>query len=197
MRRLTIAAAALAAASTFLPNISAAQKVPPIAEQITAAVLPLPEALRAGAGVMGYKTADKLEVLRPAKNGMICLADDPNADEFHVACYADTMEPFMARGRALRASGVKGPQVDTIRFAEAKKGTLKMPTAPAALYQLTGPAGDFDAVTGKTKSSRALFVLYMPYSTPQTTGITDKPGAGPWMMYPGTPKAHLMLSIGM
>jgi hypothetical protein len=195
MRRLyavlPIAAIALVSAA------SNAQELPPVAEQLTAAVLPLPANMRDGAGVMGYKTAGKLELLRASKNGMICLADDPADDRFHAACYAETLEPFMARGRALRASGVTGARVDTVRFDEAKKGTLKMPTAPAALYSLTGPKGDFDAATGKTKSSKGLFVLYMPFATSESTGLSAQPNNGPWIMFPGTPKAHLMLSIGM
>lgn len=174
-----------------------AQDVPPVSEQLVAAVLPLPASLRDGAGVLGYRVAGKLEQLKAPKNGMICLADDPAIEAFHVACYAETLEPFMARGRALRASGVTGPQVDTVRFDEARKGTLKMPTAPAALYSLSGPKGDFDAATGKTRSSRALFVMYMPFATSESTGLPAQPHAGPWIMFPGTPKAHLMLTIGM
>lgn len=175
-----------------------AQAVPPEAQQITAAVLALPADLRAGAGVMGYKVAGRLEVVRPARNGMQCLADDPADDRFHVACYQRSMEPFMARGRALRASGVTGTQVDTVRFAEVRRGTLKMPTQPASLYTLTGPKGDFDPATGTAPHSKPLYVLYMPGATRESTGITTTPQAhGPWLMYPGTPKAHMMLSIDM
>ena len=155
-----------------------AQALPPEAQQVTAAVLPLPAGLREGAGVMGYRTAGRLEVLRPARNGMQCLADDPADDRFHVACYATSMEPFMARGRALRASGTSGTQVDTVRFAEVRRGTLRMPTAPASLYSLTGPKGDFDPATGTAPRSKPLFVLYMPNATPATTGLPAVPARG-------------------
>ncbi len=175
-----------------------AQAIPADAQQIAAAVLALPASMRDGAGVMGYRTAGKLEVLRPARNGMQCLADDPSDDQFHVACYATTLEPFMARGRSLRAAGTKGTQVDTVRFAEVRRGTLKMPTLPAALYSLTGPKDDFSAATGTAPKSRPLFVLYMPNATSASTGLSAAPvGSLPWIMYPGTPKAHLMLTPGM
>ena len=51
------------------------------------------------------------------------------------------LEPFMARGRALRASGVTGDRVDRVRFREARAGRLALPRQPAALYSLTGTAG--------------------------------------------------------
>jgi hypothetical protein len=153
--------------------------------------------MRDGAGVMGYRTAGRLEVLRPARNGMQCLADDPADDRFHVACYSTSMEPFMARGRELRAAGTTGTQVDTVRFAEVKRGTLRMPVTPASLYSLTGPKGDFDPATGTAPRSKPLYVLYMPGATTATTGLPTSPGKGPWLMYPGTPKAHMMLTPDM
>lgn len=173
-----------------------AQSPPPVAEQIAAAVLALPKEMRDGAGVMGYRTAGKLEVLRAGKNGMLCLADDPAEEQFHVSCYADTMEPFMARGRSLRASGVKGAQVDTARFAEVKAGKLKMPTAPAALYQIFGKS--YDPATQTVTGGRSLFVVYVPFATSATTGLSTVPSdTKPWLMLPGTPKAHIMFSASM
>jgi hypothetical protein len=174
-----------------------AQPPNPDAQQIAAAVLPLPASLRDGAGVMGYRTPGRLEVLREARNGMQCLADEPSDDRFHVACYATTLEPFMARGRALRAAGTTGTQVDTVRFAEVRRGRLRMPTAPAALYSLTGPKGDFDVTTGTAPKSKPLFVLYMPNATSATTGLPSVPGKGPWLMNAGTPRAHLMMTPDM
>jgi hypothetical protein len=173
-----------------------AQAAPSAAQQIAAATLALPKEMREGAGVMGYRTPGKLELLRPAKNGMLCLADDPAEADFHVSCYADTMDPFMARGRALRAQGVKGAQVDTVRFAEVKSGKLKVPTAPAALYQIFGKS--YDAATGTVKDGENLFVVYVPFATAATTGLSTVPSdTKPWLMLPGTPKAHIMFSSKM
>jgi hypothetical protein len=172
--------------------------IPPAATQIAAATLPLPEAMRAGATVLGYKTAGKLELLRKGSNGMTCLAHNPSdVDRFHVACYHDSLEPFMARGRALRAEGKSASQVDTVRFAEVASGKLRMPTS-AALYSLTGPAGDFDAAKVAAPKSRLLFVVYVPGATQQSTGLSTVPLVGqPWLMLPGTPKAHIMFVQSM
>lgn len=200
MRTNFIAPAALSAAILLSAQGLWAQTTDPrpVAEQIAAATLPLPTSMRNEAGVLGYKTAGKLELLRPSKNGMMCLGNDPSAGNFHVACYHDSMEPFMARGRELRAAGTNGTQVDTVRFAEVKSGKIKMPTFPASLYQMTGPKGDFNPATGLAPNSKPTYVVYIPGATVASTGLSTKAEGGrPWIMYPGTPKAHIMITGNM
>ena len=160
-------------------------------QQLVAAVQAMPAHMHDGATVLGYRDG-KLTTLRKGTNQMTCLAPDPKRAEFHVACYHDGMEPFMARGRELRAAGTTGGQVDTVRYAEVKSGKLVLPKLPASLYTLTG--GNFDPATGKVTGAGALYVVYVPYATSATTGISDKPSrTSPWLMFPGTPKAHIMI----
>jgi hypothetical protein len=166
----------------------------PTAEQVAAAVLPLPAELRETATVLGYDAAGKLVTLREGSGAMRCLADDPALPQYHVACYHKALEPFMARGRSLRAEGVKGDQVDTVRFREIAANKLAMPRTGGALYTLTSTTGAFDAASGKIAGARPLFVYYMPFATPATSGVSDRPSRSePWLMYPGTAKAHVML----
>lgn len=168
------------------------------AQQIAAATAAAPAELRDGAAVLGYDANSKLVTLREGKNDMVCLASNPAGKQFHVACYHKLLEPFMARGRELRASGVKDDQVDTVRFKEITTGKLKMPQTPSALYTLTGPPTSFDPATGKVTGAKWLYVVYIPGATEKSTGITEKPASGvPWIMYPGTPKAHIMFFTGM
>jgi hypothetical protein len=178
---------------------SAAPATPASAEeQITAAVLPAPKDMRADATVLGYRSDGKLTPLRRGKGALICLASDPKSVLFHVACYHRSLEPFMARGRALRARGVKGDQVDSVRFAEVRSGKLAMPKHPAVLYSLTGPADSFDPATGTAPKAQPLFVVYVPFATEKSMGLSATPVEGaPWIMDPGTPKAHLMFEPKM
>jgi len=174
-----------------------ALRVLPPDRQIAAAVLPLPADRRPGATVLGYDAQGRLVRLRQGSGIFTCLADDPRDDRFHVACYHNSLEPFMARGRQLRAQGVQGDAVDSTRNADVAAGRIRMP-ALASLYSLTGPGTSYDPATGAVTGARPLFVVYVPGATEASTGLsaTPRPGA-PWLMDPGTPKAHIMFQPGM
>ncbi len=173
---------------------TAARAQEPTAEQqITAAVSPLPEQLRDGAAVMGYRGGE-LVSLRGGTNVMICLADNPAQVGFHAACYHKDLEPFMARGRALRDAGHETAAVDSVRQAEVEAGTLAMPREPRALYSLSSRQ-EYDATTGAVPDGRRLYVIYMPFATEASTGISTTPaGDRPWLMDAGLPWAHVMIS---
>jgi hypothetical protein len=185
---------AAAFAALLLAGALPAQAPPPVAEQLAAAVLPLPAELRDGATVLGYREAGALVTLRQGTNGLTCLALYVTRPDFHVACYADGLEPFMARGRQLRAQGVQGTEVDSVRFRELRSGALTLPPQ-GALYSITGDKADFDAATATLRKGSTLTVLYIPGATTASTGISSRPSrTGAWLMFPGTPKAHVMIS---
>ncbi|HEX2723542.1 MAG TPA: hypothetical protein VHM24_11555 [Gemmatimonadaceae bacterium] len=182
----------------FVPALAAgAQTVsyPPADRQIAAAVSPLPQPLQKGARVLGYDSQGKLTTLRAGTNDMICVADDPSGERFHVACYHKSLEPFMARGRELHALKKSREAVDSVRMRDIKTGRYAMPSKPAALYQYFAARDSVDAATGTVKGAQYLYVVYMPYASEKTTGITENPlPGGPWIMYPGKPWAHIMIS---
>jgi hypothetical protein len=185
----------------IVPTVLVAQAAPtkPLteAQQIAASVLPLPAEFRANARILGYRGGSaQLVPLREGRGPFTCLATPPSGN-FHLACYHNAMEPFMARGRELREQGVRDAQVDTVRFAEVKAGKLTVPSQPAAMYQLFG--GTYDAEANTVTGARQLFVAYIPNATAASTGLSDKPApAGtPWIMGAGTPKAHIMLTPKM
>jgi hypothetical protein len=198
---LSVAAALSAAAQTPSGAPAAPRSTggaPPAAQQVAAAVLPLPADLRASATVLGYAPDGRFVALRDGAGPMACLASNPTAQQFHVACYHKSLEPFMARGRELRAQNpsMTREQVDSVRFLEARSGKLKLPKEPAALYSLTG--GTFDPATGSANGARPLFVIYVPFATAESTGLSAVPVRGaPWIMGAGTPKAHIMFTPSM
>jgi hypothetical protein len=192
---VALAVPALARAQAPAPVTPPAHAALAPAAAIAAAVAPLPKDMRAGATVLGWAGKGTV-VLRQGSNDMICLAPDPARAQFHTACYHTAMEPFMKRGRELRAQGVTGDQVDSVRFREAREKKLALPTQPASLYTLTG--GTVDPASGAVSGASANFVVYIPYATAQSTGLSTVPTRdGPWLMFPGTPKAHIMFSHSM
>jgi hypothetical protein len=192
---MTLRIALLLAAGAALSRSEAGAQIPSAAVQISGAVSPLPESLRDGATVLGYTNYHHLVTLRQGNNEMICLADDPSQAMWHVACYHRDLEPFMARGRELRAEGRTRDQIDSVRLAEVQAGKLKMPDHPASLFQLYGSSDSVNAQTGVAAGAEPLYVIYLPYATSESTGLPTVPGGGrPWLMYPGKPWAHVMIT---
>lgn len=172
---------------------AAAAEPPPPEVQIAGAVLAAPEESRAGAAVLGYNAEGKLVQLREGKNELICLASDPARSTFSAACYHKDLEPFMARGRELSAQKVTGQKRIDQRFGEIDAGKLAMPREPRTLHVLTG--SKFDPAAGKVEDAYLRWVVYIPYATAASTGLSIKPvEGGPWLMHPGTPGAHIMIS---
>ncbi|CAN5809517.1 hypothetical protein BH23GEM9_BH23GEM9_37610 [soil metagenome] len=161
--------------------------------QIASAVLALPEPLRAHAEVRGW-SGDALVTLRTGTNGIICLADRTEQEGFAAACYHDSLEPFMERGRELTRQGVAGAERDETRWHEIEAGTLPMP-AMAMVYNLRHSTDDFDPATFDPATAARLHAFYIRGATPESTGVSALPSAEPWLMSPGTPTAHIMIAI--
>ena len=173
--------------------IPAAAEAQSAERQISLAVMPLPEAVQAGAKVYGFVDGN-FTTLREGSNEFICLADTPGNARFQVACYHEGLEPYMARGRELREEGITGRPSIERRWEEINAGQLTMPDAPTMLYQMFGqdPEGVTPADAG---SLGRLTVVYIKGATAEETGLSSAPIQGvPWIMYPGTPTAHIMIS---
>lgn len=164
--------------------------------QIKTAVLAAPDEKQADATVMGYNDSGELIELRKGSNGMICLASDPNGKGFSVSCYQADLEPFMIRGRELKKEGKSFQEIFDTREAEAKSGKLKMPAEGATLYVLTADAENYNITTGEVSDTFLRYVVYLPWATSETTGLPLKPSAPgmPWIMDPGTHRAHIMIT---
>ncbi len=171
-------------------------QAPAVAQQIAGAVLAAPDSLRAGATVLGYRGGEVIEI-RKGTNELICLADDPATERFQVACYQKSLEPFMARGRELHKLKLSHAAVDSVRLADIKAGRWKMPEQPTALYNMVAPKDSIDSATGLPRGNGTRwYVIYIPYATEANSGFTTAAdGSGrPWLMYPGEPWAHLMVT---
>ncbi len=199
MRRATFILSNLSCMKTLTLLLGCLATLPALSQsaeiQIKGAVLAAPADQRTGAMVYGLSEKGEWVVLRKGTNSMVCLADNPKEDGFKVSCYQKDLDPFMARGRELKAAGKKDNEIFEIRESEAKSGKLSMPKQ-ATLYVFSAPADAYNAQTGEVTGGKLRYVVYIPYATAESTGLPLKPEAPgmPWIMDPGTHRAHIMIN---
>jgi hypothetical protein len=175
------------------PQVQAQGAHPAASDQIAQALQAAPEDLREGATVLGFDASGRLVTLREGTNDLICRASDPGAERWEAVCYHVSLEPWMARGRELRAQGVTGREVDHARWAEAEAGSLRLPDYGITLHILTGEG--WDEARGEVRSPFRRWVMYVPFATAESTGLSTRPARGvPWLMDGGTPGAHVMIT---
>lgn len=190
MRSLFALAGAAALMSVF--PIARAATDQSVEAQITEAVSPLPEALRAGATVVTYdaKTGER-HVLREGTNGEECEPRD--AESGFTRCYNKVAVPRREMEAKLKAEGKSPKEIQAAISAAIKAGTLKVPPFGTMSYRLA--AGE-----GRIKH---LWVISVPYATEESIGVSTvsqrdnalKGHGLPWLMLPGTPGAHIMIPI--
>jgi hypothetical protein len=170
-------------------------QAPAPSAQIAAAVLPLPPALRAGAGVVRVDHQGQPHELRRSANGMVCLADTPGDSVFDVRCYQRTFVPFIYRAWRLAASGVPDSIIDRRIDAEVRSGKLKLPAGATAGYRMLGPIAGYDPRTNTvTDTIDAWQSIHLPYRTAAAIGLpTQEDGTHPYVMASGTYWSHVMI----
>ncbi|WP_375325407.1 hypothetical protein [Flagellimonas sp. GZD32] len=163
---------------------------------VAASLMAAPAESREGCTVIGYNMAGEFVTFREGDNEFIVLVDDPTNKGFNAACYHKSLEPFMARGRELRAEGKSGPEIFDIREEEAKSGKLDMGKPGATLHLYYGPSDRYNPETSKVEEAQYRYVVYLPFATAESTGLPEKPVGSnhPWIMNPGTHKAHIMIT---
>lgn len=171
------------------------EQILPAEIQLKTATLPAPAMEKDKAMVYGYNSNGDFVVLREGSNNLICIADDPNRKGISVSCYSKKLEPFMKRGRELVAEGKGLKEKREIRGMEVAKGLLEMPKEPSMTYIYYGSDEAYDTKTGELKDGQFRYVIYTPFATTESTGLPDKPHAKgmPWLMDPGTFRAHIMV----
>ena len=176
----------------ILTTIYAQNKIPNAAWEIKTAVMALPDEHRGEAKVYGYDSNGGLQVLREGTNQYICIADNPKKEGFETAAYHKSLDNFMARGRELKIQGKGFKEIFDIREKEVKSGKLKMPDK-TILYVFSG---DVNPQTNEIENEYVRYVIYIPYATVESTGLPASPKAAghPWIMNPGTHRAHIMIT---
>nr|WP_299172901.1 hypothetical protein [uncultured Allomuricauda sp.] len=173
-------------------QILKAQEIPSKDWQVKTALMAVPQDYKDGATVYGYDTSGNFVTLKKGANDYIALADDPEKESFSTAAYHKDLEPFMARGRELKAMGKEAQEIFDIREEEVKAGKLKMPDK-ATLCVFTGKV---NSETKEIENQYVRYVFYIPFATGASTGLptTPTPPGHAWLMNPGTHRAHIMIT---
>ncbi|MBT5032175.1 MAG: hypothetical protein HOM55_07760 [Proteobacteria bacterium] len=160
-------------------------------EQISGAVLPLPEDLRADATVFNYDTdTGERIVLRVGSNHVEC---QPKNDDGFTRCYPVSDAARRDYSAKLSAEGLSGDELQNAMAAAVESGEVPARAFGSLMYRL------YD----KDDRIQLLWVVMLPNATSENLGMPtgsqrDNSLAGqgrPWMMREGTPGAHLMIPI--
>ena len=177
-----VVAAAMAVLAA--PASASAQELS-VEAQVAEAVSPLPDSLRAGATVVSYDARGNPQVLRAGTNSVICQPDVAAVPGFFVRCYHKVLAQQHNMEAKLFAEGKQPPDVQAAVQAAIKAGTLT-----------AAPTGTMEYVRrGETREkSIVLWVMMMPNATGESTGLsTAESETAPWLMFAGTPGAHIMM----
>ena len=160
------------------------------AEKIAQAVQPLPEDLRAEAGVFEYNDAGERVVLREAGNQVECHPLDENG---FTTCYPLSTQERRDYSAKLSAGGLEGEELFAATAKAQEDGIIKPSPFGSMIYR---KYENDDRI-------QLLWVVFLPGATADELGMPtasqrDNALAGmgrPWMMREGTPGAHLMIPI--
>jgi hypothetical protein len=169
----------LLAFAFVLPSLAFAQDGSGMDEAVISAMSAGPLSISANARIIDWE----MNEIRPGSNSWTCLPDNPGTDGKDPWC---VNEPWLGFLSAM--VNKTEPEIDAIGFAYMLSGDSPVSNSdPFA----KGPTGPEDWVT----NLGAHLMMLVP--DPKTLeGIsTDHLNGGPWVMFPNTPYAHIMIPI--
>jgi hypothetical protein len=149
------------------------------AEMIRSAIAAGPRSISDHAAVMAADASGKMTQLRAGTNGWTCIPDEPSTPGLDPMCIDKN---GMAWVQALMSKAPKPAN-----------------TAPGLIYMLEGGSDisatdPFATKTDHYVSSPAHYMVMWPFDA-KSTGLSTTPKkTGTWIMWAGTPYAHLMVN---
>ena len=150
---------------------------------IEGALLAAPQSIRDGATVVLDAPHAPRLVLKQGSNDFICSANVAKTG-FLSYCYPKALDPFWIRNEALTADGKSGAEISDALAADARSGKLNLPVG-ATTYEMGGASQD---------SALPHMIVFLPNATEKSTGLSaNLDYVHPWLMWAGTPVAHVMI----
>ncbi|UCG75625.1 MAG: hypothetical protein JSV95_13055 [Gemmatimonadota bacterium] len=152
---------------------------PEVKAQIKSAMSAGPASISADATIMDWE----MNVLREGTNDWICLPDAPDTPGTDPWCIDRAWRSFL-HAYVNRTE----PEYDEIGFAYMLQGDT--PTSNSDPFA-TAPTGPEDWVT----DVGAHLMVIVPDRSLLESISTDHRNGGPWVMWPNTPFAHIMIPV--
>ena len=135
--------------------------------------------------MLGYDSSGALGVLRKGSNEVNCLADNPKERGILGGVLSQGSRAVHGSWPRTDTAGLRGREErHRIRWKDVDEGRVAMPRGARMLYVLTGKG--YDATRDEVDEPYLRWVIYTPYATPESSGISASPGDSPWLMFPGT-----------
>jgi hypothetical protein len=149
------------------------------AEMIRSAVSAAPSDIAAHAAVIAPDASGKMAEIRAGTNGWTCMADEPDTPG---------LDPMCLDGQSMK-------WVQSLMSHASKPAN----TAPGIIYMLQGGSdiSATDPYATKTEhfvESPPHYMIMWPYEAKATGFATTPKKTGTWIMWAGTPYAHLMIN---
>lgn len=157
-------------------------------EALRSATSAAPPSVTAGATIVRGMMPPSAEageggVLREGSNGWVCMPDNPDVPGDSPACVD---EPWRAFLEAFLA-GEEPPELDRIGISYMLRGDFPVSNRdPSA----TGPTPDNEWL-----ADSGPHVMIVVPDPDMLEGLPTSPGDGPWVMWAGTPYAHIMVPV--
>lgn len=156
----------------------------PDSVQIEGALLSIPASMRDGATVVLDAPSARRVTLRQGTNDFICRANALK-NRFFTECYPRELDAFWTRNEALGQEGKSGAETINALVEDVQAGRLKTPPVGAVTYEMGGDS---------QSSSLPHMIVFLPNATSASSGLPDKMDYyRPWLMWAGTPFAHVMV----
>lgn len=180
---LALACADSARTAENASTVSGSTAQPPATDRIAVAMSAAPADIAAHATIMDFDASGKLVELRAGTNGWLCLADDsPAAPGDSPDCLDQRWQEWFAAYEQKKV-----PKISGIGMAYMLQGSLSPSNTDP--FAETPPAGGAWMKDGPhvmvIAPDPAMFDAFPGQHTPN----------GPYVMYKGTPYAHLMVPV--
>lgn len=187
MRAITAVSVAL---SLFLlaPSPAAAQSDTAEEEALRSALSAAPHSVTAEATIVGSMMppsgeAEGKGVLREGSNGWVCMPDNPDVPGDSPACVDEPWRKFLEAF----LDGEEPPELDGIGISYMLRGDFPVSNRDPSATEPT-PDNEWIADSGP-------HIMIVVPDPDMLEGLPTSPGDGPWVMWGGTPYAHIMVPV--